>query len=152
MSEYSPEQTYKVAICLLTLKKAWNDLVAATTPLSDLDLSDAYPFGPNEFENMNDAISAWCLANATRLLNENPVMIRNPQCLFYCPQTYKASKILPNQVCSDAHEKNCWLHPLLPLTHDTLRAACKCLDIDVDNVTDDVALDKYNKYLADCHL
>ena len=106
-------KSYNIAVQLLNFAQAWKNLVAATVQLPDLDLSKFYPFGFADFEEMLPSVETWCRQNASILLDSNPLMVRNPQCVFTCPVWWRA-QLMASNTCSCSAEQLCCAYPLIP--------------------------------------
>lgn len=144
MIEYSNSQLYNVAMCLLNLKQAYVALVAATKPLTELDLQAFYPFENVDFEAKDKQVDAWCTYHANKILNEVPWLVRNPDCLQHCSKVAKAHVTLDN-TCS---EGPCTRYPLINFSPTIVKQFLVDNKVLADgNYTVDQLADAYTEYV-----
>lgn len=127
---------YSVATELLKFRDAWQRLVQLTAQDPDLDLTQAYPFGMQEFEDMLKSVVVWCQVNAKKLIDTYPLYVRNPDCIMYC-KVWKSATVTLDNVCSNQHLCSCTRYPLVPFDAQRIRAS-------IENIHSHVFAEKYD--------
>jgi hypothetical protein len=99
---------YNLAVALMQFKQAYKLLTTASKALPDLDMSEGYPFYLLDFEDITEAVCAWCSIHAAKLLRELPDKVDNPACTK-C-EHFRIG-FGSDGLCKAAAIKNCNLYP-----------------------------------------
>lgn len=73
---------YNLMVAMLTFNESYKRLVAASSKLTDYDLTELYPFYLLDFEKIQPAVSQWCLYHASVIMAEQPDRVVNPACIL----------------------------------------------------------------------
>lgn len=104
---------YRFAIALLQFSRAWEELTQASMSLSDMDVSELYPFYLLDYEAIQPAVKQWCAHHASKILAHVPDQVYNPACV-HC--RYLKAGLGADGMCKGMHEMKCNNHPTIMFT------------------------------------
>jgi len=126
-------KNYRMAVALLRFKTAYKELVAASKELPDLDVSEGYPFYLLEFEEIEQAVLAWCTTHASRLMQNLPDKVDNPACMK-CP-FFRQGLGVDGQ-CKGFTTTWCNIYPYVSFTREMALPVLIATGVNVDGLSD----------------
>lgn len=146
---------YRMAKALLMFNQAYKELVAASTALPDLDVSQLYPFYLLDYEQIQPDVEQWCLFHASKIINQVPDRVPNSACAS-CPWLYAG--VGPDGLCKGAKTTGCRQYPEMMFTRAAATTFLSSLGVDTSQMDEAVLqmvytqkVEEVNKNAKDIH-